>query len=127
MSAVPRRGKHKLRVRHSRALYTHLLSAEMYTPHNALWEGVKNAWDADIRLLRLLQQMKEVDDYKALVDLMFYKNHPLSPDGPAMVILDNGEGMTDPSLDRYTTVGPEDENFKTYGVLDRKRIGRIGD
>ncbi len=110
-----------LPIKHSQFLYTHSLGIDMYKPLDALWEGIKNGWDAGIRKLRRPGQGK----FDIFVDLMFYKNHPLSPSGPALVILDNGEGMTSLSLTRFTTVGPEDDKFTTYGVMDRKRIGRI--
>lgn len=109
------------KIRYGVGLFTHVLSGDMYSPQAALWELIKNGWDAGIRKLRKPRQKP----FPITVDLLSFKEHPLSPGQPALVVLDNGEGLTDPSFERFLTVGAVEEQTKSFGLLDQKRIGRI--
>lgn len=109
----------RLRVRHTAALYTDLLSTGMYQPAAALWELIKNGWDAIVRLRSILKQAQ----HHGQVELHLVNNHPLSPGHPALIILDNGTGLDERSLERFLTVGNPDGT--TDGMTAQKRVGRI--
>lgn len=110
----------RLPIRHGSALYSDILSRGMYDVVSAVWELVKNGWDAGSRL-----KARSGADYNILVDILLVENHPLSPGSTALVVLDNGEGLTDPSLERFLTVGPNDKSKKKFGIMDQKQVGRL--
>ena len=109
----------KLRVRHTAALYTDLLSTGMYPPPAALWELVKNGWDA----IKRLRDMLGSEDYEGRLQLRLVYNHPMSPRRYSLVIIDNGTGLDPTSLERFVTIGNRGE--ATTGITDQKRVGRI--
>jgi len=107
-----------LHVRHTAALYTDLLARGMYAPPDALWELVKNGMDAVYRLLNVRPQLTS-----RFVQIQLVQGHPLCPKDLALLVTDSGTGLTEVSLERYLTVGGDDDT--TTGLMDQKRIGRI--
>ena len=101
----------------SEALFTHVLGKDMYTPPEAVWEGVKNSWDSGVQKL-LTPGQKSFD---IGIDLLFFKSHPLAGDKSALLIVDNGRGVVD--WRQFLSVG-SDEAI-THGMTDLKRIGRF--
>jgi hypothetical protein len=110
----------RLAIRHGTGLYVDILSLMMYSFPLALWELIKNAWDAGVRRGRNI-----AGPFRSRIELITFEEHPLSPRSPALIILDNGEGMTQPSLERFLTIGADAGVSQTHGMTDQKRIGRL--
>lgn len=101
----------------SEALFTHVFGKDMYTPPQAVWEGVTNGWNSGAKKLNMPGQTP----FEIMIDLLFFKSHPLAGDKSALIIEDNGRGVVD--WQQFLAMGPDD--FITHGITDLKRIGRF--
>ena len=106
-----------MRLVFNEALFTHVLGKDMYTPPGGVWEAVTNGWNSGFKKLNMPGQTP----FEIMIDLLFFKSHPLASDKSALLIVDNGRGVVD--WRQFLAVGPDD--YITHGVTDMKRIGRF--
>ncbi len=60
------------------------------------------------------------------VEVFLVKDHPLAPKMYALVILDRGEGFTEPSIKRFCNIGRAmDDVEQSFSGAAQKRIGRF--
>lgn len=101
------------------------LSTELYkSADDCLWELVRNGLCACMPEDQWVPQ-------PACVELWLVKNHPLSPRGMCLVILDRGRGFTDASIKLFCAIGPSMDDHRRLERRDshhgaaQKRIGRF--
>lgn len=102
------------------SVFVSILSKDMYTLESAIWELIKNGWDAG--------QLKKnyLPDHKTKVEVMIKNDFKPLSKGRALLVIDNGIGMTAEALDSFRKLGRTVEEMqKTKGVIDMKGIGRL--
>lgn len=86
---------------------------------DSLWELVRNAVVACMPGTEWVPGTGHVE-----IDII--PNHPLAPKSRALVILDHGSGITEPSIKRYCHLGAAlDDTQVAYSGAAQKRIGRF--
>lgn len=89
------------------------------------WEGIKNGWDSGSLLWKRLDENQR-KHYKIRVSVQLIQNHPLSPKGTAMMIMDNGEGVTEKQVEGIENLGRKKaDRKKTSGKTDAHGLGRL--
>lgn len=99
-------------------LFGDILSLGLYSSvGQAFFELIKNAWDSIVRFQRTAGA---TSGYNGLV--RWYKFG--TADKITLVCLDNGEGITEESMERFCRVGPGEGGART-GWTGQKKIGRL--
>lgn len=96
-----------------------------YAIIGALWEIIKNGADA---CFKKMLQLDADEAYQPKVDVYLVEGHVAAPSrrskAKTLLIVDNGTGITDPDMEKFLTVGPDEENPERTGIYGRKKIGR---